>query len=201
MSKTKGSRGQFWRSNVDGSMQKAGRKIVECFPEARNHNEIERTAAIHAYVYQKIDGENRDFKSGNAREMRMPQETWRIGKGNCQEVSLLIASLLKSTPNAMVRTIGLDHPDKRVGHRILQVGFKYNRHQIAETVDAFYRRSHHVDGVAGSFFSQDESSRSWVVTDRNRECLGDISFLEKAGYIDKYGDKFTWQGKNDQYNL
>lgn len=201
MSCTIGSREQIWQDRIDEGMKEQGREIVASFPEAHSDSLVEHAAAIHAYVYQKIESENRDFASGDPRPMRMPRETWKLKKGNCQEISILIASLLKSAWGLEVRTLGLDHPEKSVGHRILEIGIPYHPEDVSEVLEAFYNRSLHTDNFPGYCMYSEGDNRAWFVADRNRECIGDISFLEKGGYIEDYGNGYEWCDIGDCYSI
>ena len=87
-----------------------------------------------------------------------------------------------------------------VGHRILEIGIPYHPEDVSEVPEAFYNRSLHTDNFPGYCMYSEGDNRAWFVADRNRECIGDISFLEKGGYIEDYGNGYEWCNIGDCYS-
>jgi hypothetical protein len=203
MSQTESAYTNKWKARVDSEFQAMSRHILRYFPEARKYNCIEKAAALHLYVYEKVDFQSRDF-GNNPRDIRRPKECWK-SSGNCQEQTILLASLLKSVPELETRTKGLSHNQERsVGHRTLEVRIPYAQQHVKQTLEKFYDRTHHFDRrfLNQHWVSLKESNEVWMVADPTMSSyLGDLSSHRRKGYLIHTGDGFEWYQVNGENTL
>lgn len=194
MSKTQSSSENKWKARVDSDFQAMSRHILRYFPEARKSNCIEKAAALHLYVYEKVEFQTRDF-SDNPRDIRLPKECWK-SSGNCQEQTILLASLLKSVPELETRTKGLsDNQEGSVGHRTLEVRIPYAAGDFKQTLKDFYKRTHHFNGDPSELHWSrlKESNKIWMVADPTMSIhVGDLSSHRNKGYVVNSGGSWEW---------
>jgi hypothetical protein len=194
MSKTQSSSENKWKARVDSDLQAMSRHILRYFPEARKYNCVEKAAALHLYVYEKVDFQSRDFDN-NPRDIRRPKECWK-SSGNCQEQTILLASLLKSVPELETSTKALSHNQERsVGHRTLEVRIPYTGKYVNQKLERFYDRTNHFDGKL--------SRVHWTLLEKSNEILmvadptmsrylGDLSSQRNKGYVVNRGGSWQW---------
>ena len=194
MSQTESAYTNKWKARVDSDFQAMSHHILRYFPEARKYNCIEKAAALHLYVYKKVDFKPRDF-GNNPRDIRLPKECWKRS-GNCQEQTVLLASLLKSVPELETRTKALSHNQERsVGHRTLEVRIPYALKHVKQTLEKFYDRTHHFDGksLKQHWVRLKESDEVWIVADPTMSSyLGDLSSHRRKGYLIDSCGGFEW---------
>ncbi|WP_049996357.1 transglutaminase-like domain-containing protein [Halococcus sediminicola] len=173
---------QRWQGYLNSDLTELASKITSQYG-VNPYSPVEHAAAIHYEVNKKVDYEPR-FKSSPSREMRSPLETWRVKAGNCQEKSLLTASLLSTIGGFRIRTVVLES-DQGNKHRVLEIKIPYHPQDVCETVWNFYKES----SCTGSFkdtvgFEQHpEGEYTWLIADSGTKYIGDLSHLERLGYV------------------
>lgn len=182
MSKTE-PRKSIWQSRVDTNMQRPASQILDFYPEARDHSPVEKAAAIHHHVNTEIEYEKRDFDN-NPRDLRLPLECWNTGAGNCQEKSLVTASLLSGVGHYTVHTVALSR-EGGGKHRILEIEFPYHYNHVSNTLWDFYKRSDTTESFSDmiAFVRGDENTYTSVIADTGSAYLGDLGHLKSMGYV------------------
>ena len=186
---------QSWQKYLSRNLNELAANILSRYG-VNPYSPVEHAAAIHYEVNKEVEYEPR-FKSSPSREMRSPLETWRVKAGNCQEKSLLTASLLSTIRGFRIRTVVLKSDDGG-SHRILEIKIPYHPKDVCDTVWNFYKES----CCTGSFkdtvgFEQHpEGEYTWLIADSGTEYIGDLSHLERMGYVFE-----TKDGAWDYYNL
>ena len=192
-----------WGKRVDTDLQVVSGYILQYFPSVSNRSYIKKVAALHLYVYEKVDYERRNF-GNDPRDMRMPKECWR-SSGNCQEQIVLLASLLKSVPELEMRTKALSHNrESDIGHRTFEVRFPYAPEDVKEVLKNFYQKTPHFDGSAPkmSWNRVKNKNDTWIVADPTMSrCLGDLSSHRNKGYVTDTEDSWKWHQVDSKHSL
>lgn len=193
MSTSKNRPSNEWAHRIDSGLHRMSDHILQHFP-ACNGSYMDQIAALHLYVYEKVEYESRNFET-SPRSLRMPRECWRRG-GNCQEQIMLLASLLKTIPEVEMRTKGLtDNEQNRIGHRILEVRIPAGPDTFKSYLKDFYDRTQHFEGEPSkmSWSIVKNKDDSWIVADPEfSSFLGDLSEHRKQGYVVDSDGSWTW---------
>lgn len=187
---------QRWRSRVDRSFHEIAEQILQYYPGSNSYSTIEKTAALHQYVYHKIGFEAR-FNKSPSRPFRSPNGCLQAGKGNCQEKSILVASLLTGMQEIKARTVALTREGGN-SHRILEIHFPYPPEIVCDTIRDFYDHSSKTTDKPRriAFFRDWDKTYTWIVADTGTRYLGSLDHLSRLGYV-----VFLPEPKWDYYQL
>ena len=179
-----------WKSRLDRNFSNMSDHILKYFPTVKDHCPIEKIAALHLYVYEKVDYELRED-----RDFKPPKDCWRTS-GNCQEQTVLLASLFKSIVMVEARTKSLSHnQDREYGHRTLEVKFPYHPKKVTEILEDFYSRTQHFNGSTSKFVCSHnkKATHTWIIADPTMSNhMADTSSLEKKGYLNRNNRSWEW---------
>ena len=180
----------MWNRRLDRNFSSMADHILQYFHAVNDHSPIEKVAALHLYVYEKVDYElrvDRDFKP--------PKECWR-SSGNCQEQTVLLASLFESILTVESRTRSLSHDqDREYDHRTLEVKFLCPPQDVIENLRDFYSKTQHFSGPTSEFVwsHNKETNHTWMVADPIMSShLADTSSHEKKGYLNRANGSWDW---------
>ena len=173
---------QCWQGYLNSDLNELASDITGRYG-VNPYSPVEYAAAIHYEVNRKVDYEPR-FKSSPSREMRSPLETWRVKAGNCQEKSLLTASLLSTIGGFRIRTVILESDDGG-SHRILEIKIPYHPEDVCETVWNFFKESCRTGSFKDTvgFEQHPEGEYTWLIADSGTKYIGNLSHLERMGYV------------------
>lgn len=180
----------LWKERVDRDFCKMSDHILRYFPAVNDYSPIEKAAALHLYVYEKVDYELRDD-----RDFKPPKDCWR-SSGNCQEQTIILASLLKSMRKLEIRIRSLSHDqDREYGHQTLEIKFPYSPQDVTDSLENFYNRTRHFD-QSTSEFSWSCSKKDdyvWMVADPTMSThIGALSEHEEKGYVGSSSGSWDW---------
>lgn len=172
-----------WSSQINRDLNSLAVDILNLYPEVRSHSQIEAAAAIHYHINDTIEYEERSGSNGR-RDLRPPVECWNIGAGNCQEKSLLTASLLASLGPYTIHTLSLTSSEGGK-HRILEIEFCYHYSDVLEIIRDFYNRSEKTASYSDliGFCRDHDNTYTSVIADTGSTHLGDYSNLISMGYV------------------
>lgn len=165
----------------------------------------EKAFFIHQ-VISEVAYESR-HESFESREFRDPKTIIEEG-GNCQEQSVLLASLL-TLVDITVLVVGLEGSDVE-NHLSLYCGAERNEESIAELVNLAYEHTELTENDAliseiyqqnGLGFSGGTEVQVFCCDPVMSNWIGDSRALEQQGYLQTLEDGYEWQCDVTAYNL
>lgn len=192
---------ELYRSNLDYRLRPVVKKILEdTFSHIGDWDAVKITAALHYYIAEKVGYESRG-SSPNRRRFRPPTEAWKMG-GNCEEQSVLLASLFASVRGVDSKLISVGKPDGS-NHLLVFSGYVLSSDRVLEKLKEFYRTDYHFDYEFGSGFSwQMRDDVCWIFSDPEFSTyIGDTGSLTHDGYVIDTDDGWEWYDKNYEIEL
>jgi len=186
---------QLYKSNLDYRMGPIVKKILEeHFNHISSWDAVKMCAALHFYCYHKLDYHTRDDYDGPGRRpFRSPTETWKRG-GNCEEQSILVASLLNMVKGTETKVLSVVTGDRSAAHLVPMVGFYLGGSKVYDKLESFYREDFHFrynlrNGVHWTV----DGDLSWFSSDSEFSVfLGDTESLADSGYVRDTGSGWNW---------
>jgi hypothetical protein len=188
---------QLYRSNLNPDLKPVSKKILKKhFPGNVSWDAVKMTAALHLYVSDQIGYDSRDNWSGSGRRpFRSPVKAWK-NDGNCEEQSVLLASLLGSVRGVESKLVSVTRPDTGQRHLLVMSGFRLGADRVSEKLDSFYSS---IDGfISGSQYSwKTGAGVYWFICDAEfANHVGDRSSLTSSNYVTSTRDGWSWCDKN-----
>lgn len=137
-------------------------------------------AALHRFVYTRAEYGD-DLGAGLNRS---PRETLKKN-GRCADRSLLLTALYREA-GLDSRITSVAEIDGSGYHGFVEIGFSTDSRRIIEQLDQFYRDYDVISSGEYHFFEMDDM-HYFVADPVSSRYVGDISGLEKMGYLGKDG--------------
>lgn len=152
---------------------------------------VYESVMLHDYVRNEIDDEPRDHDTD---PLKTFSETWNSGRGNCEEKSILLCSLLRKLPGHRTRFITVDN-GRLEGHALLEIAYTDldDPERVARLVRVAHEYIEEIDREATEIHWETDGDDHWFVLDPVKgEYVGDLSRHVEEGYVHRREDG-TWE--------
>lgn len=187
---------QLYRNSLNPDLKPVTKKILKKhFPRSISWDAVKMTAALHLYVSNQIGYESRDNWGGSGRRpFRSPVKTWKKD-GNCEEQSVLLASLLGSVRGIKSKLVNVTC-DTGQRHLLVMSGFRITTTKASEKLNHFYSNVN--VSVSGSQYSwKNGAGVHWFICDAEfSNYVGDRSSLTSSNYVVSTRNGWDWYDKN-----
>lgn len=193
----------LYRKNVDSRLGPVAKKILHSgFPFFYEWDAVKISAALHYYVAEKVSYEPRG-RSPVRRRFRPPTECWEKG-GNCEEQSVLLASLFGSVRGVESRWVSVRKRGGGGDHLLVFAGYRLDSKGVEQRLKDFYDGSENFDkSYRNGFAWQNRDGVSWFFADPEfSSYIGDYGSLERDDYLWMLSDSnWEWWDKNYEYKV
>lgn len=176
---------------VSGECYGLGSEIRDGYTVSNPSPDVVYSAVmLHHHVRTEFDDQPRDHA---VEPLQTFSETWNRKGGNCEELSVLLCSLLRQVPGHRTRFITVDNPECQ-GHALLQITFTDldDPERVARLLRVAYKYVEEIDRSTGEIHWETEGDDHWFVVDPIKsDYVGDLSRHVEEGYVTK--DDGTWQ--------
>lgn len=151
---------------------------------------VYESVMLHHYVRNEIVDEPRDHAVD---PLKTFSETWNSGRGNCEEKSILLCSLLRKLPDQRTRFVTVDN-GRLEGHALLEIAYTEfdDPERVARLVRVAHEFVEEIDQEAGEIHWETDGGTHWFVLDPVKsDYVGDLSRHVEEGYVHKREDG-TW---------
>ncbi|PSQ16367.1 hypothetical protein BRD00_11830 [Halobacteriales archaeon QS_8_69_26] len=160
---------------------------------------IYNAVMLHHYVRTEFDDQPRDHA---VEPLQTFSETWHREEGNCEELSVLLCSLLRQVPDHRTRFVTVDN-DECQGHALLQINFTGvdDPERVARLLRIAHKYIEEIDRSTDEIHWETEGDDHWFVADPIKsEYIGDVARHVDEGYVHTDGGAWQWHRVKDRGN-
>jgi len=151
---------------------------------------VYESVMLHHYVRNEIADEPRDHATD---PLKTFSETWNSGRGNCEEKSILLCSLLRGLSGHRTRFVTVDN-GRLEGHALLEIAYTGfdDPERVARLVRVAHEFVEEIDREASDIHWETDGGDHWFVLDPVKsEYVGDVARHVEEGYVHRREDG-TW---------
>lgn len=152
---------------------------------------VERTTLLHHYLYNEIKYIPKPIRTSNP---KTPVQTLERKGGNCEEQSILLASLLSQITGVQARILSIQNPEE-YNHVLLETHFPHSSPEdVVDTVKEIYAEHDRLQETPDALYAeQDSEQRTWFITDPEQShWLGDMNSLFNSDWAHKTENSWQW---------